>query len=117
MNDKGGVIKNETLINRPGFDINETVKIGALLGRLSSGLQSDHGTLYHAVILKTQIVLRSGIETQRKIYVGLCGAKPGRKSVGWSFNHGTDHGVQAVTCQKCLKRLSNIEKRKNNDKN
>jgi hypothetical protein len=51
--------------------------------------ERDGGKRYHAVPV--------GGSTHAK---ALCGAKPGRRSVGWGEHHGT-----AVTCPRCLKRL------------
>jgi hypothetical protein len=58
----------------------------ALTGRCRSGGDWG-GTLYHAV--------RFGE------YAAVCGAKPGRRSVGWSGYRGDD-----VTCPKCVKKLA-----------
>lgn len=58
-----------------------------LAGRCRNGAERDHGRLYHAL--------------PEDGYVALCGAKPGRRSVGWSSHTGTE-----VTCPRCLKRLA-----------
>lgn len=64
-----------------------------LAGRCTDGRELGRGTLVHAV---------DG--TYRKDYnelhgTALCGAKPGRRSVGWSV-WGRD-----VTCQRCLHKM------------
>ena len=58
----------------------------SLAGRCSNGMELDHGKLYHAVIADDR---------------AMCGAKPGRRSVGWS-----SYRVDAVTCPRCLKKLA-----------
>lgn len=60
--------------------------VSALLGRLANGAERDHGIHYHAVPLGTN--------------KALCGAKPGRRSVGWST-----YFRETVTCPECLKKL------------
>jgi len=84
-------------------------KIGVMLGRLTNGFQSDHGTVYHAVIRKmvkhpnAGKVLDNGyvIPEKYETDVSLCGRKPGRKSVGWKF----DDPERVVSCEKCLKKI------------
>jgi predicted amidophosphoribosyltransferase len=58
-----------------------------MLGRLSNGFESDHGTKQHAV--------RFGERG------AVCGARPGKRSVGWS----TPYGERVVTCPRCAKKL------------
>jgi len=65
--------------------------IAAMLGRLNEG-ERDGGKRFHAVPV--------GKSTHTK---AICGAKPGRRSVGWGDNIGT-----AVTCPRCLKRLLKV---------
>lgn len=57
-----------------------------MAGRCANGAERDHGTLTHAVVFGSDNAL--------------CGAKPGRRSVGWVRPVGT-----VVTCPRCLKRL------------
>jgi hypothetical protein len=57
-----------------------------LAGRCANGAERDHGSLWHAV--------RDG--------EAVCGATPGRRSVGWSTY--TKLG-KAATCPRCVKKL------------
>jgi hypothetical protein len=61
-----------------------------LTGRCMNGAERDHGTRAHAVPIG-----------ERK---ALCGAKPGRRSVGWS-----SYRESTVTCPRCLKKLAKME--------
>lgn len=66
--------------------------VGSLAGRCVNGAERDHGTLFHA------LPVGNG-------YVALCGAKPGRRSVGWS-----DYGKHnEVTCPRCIAKLAKIK--------
>lgn len=56
-------------------------------GRLANGAERDGGVIYHAVLFDN--------------YKAVCGTQPGRRSVGWSSYHG-----EKVTCQACIKRLT-----------
>ena len=90
----------------------ETWKPKMLLGRLANGCQSDHGIRVHAVVIKKvrarpcpyndwgkdQAKMTEGQMAE----VGLCGARPGRRSVGWSPSEGE------VNCPKCLKKLEKL---------
>lgn len=58
----------------------------SLTGRCANGAERDSGRLYHAV--------------PDDGYIALCGAKPGRRSAGWSSHLGTE-----VTCRRCLRKL------------
>ena len=64
-----------------------------LIGRATSGSQRGGGTLYHATESGPYGLGRA-----------LCGAKPGRRSAGWSNLPGTD-----VTCTRCLSKLRRTE--------
>ena len=57
------------------------MKILRMTGRCSNGFEHDGGNLYHAV------------DEQQSA----CGAKPGKRSAGWSLHEG-----EALTCQKCV---------------
>ena len=59
-----------------------------LAGRCANGSELDSGMRWHAVA--------DG-------YAALCGAKPGRRSAGWSSWYVKG---QEVTCPRCLKKLS-----------
>jgi hypothetical protein len=61
-------------------------QILSMLGRLRNEFQRDSGTRFHAVRFDS--------------YKAICGAEPGRRSVGWSLYHGEE-----VTCPRCLKKL------------
>lgn len=61
----------------------------ALLGRLANGAERDHGMIVHAVVKAKS----------------LCGAKPGGRSAGWSFDP-----EERVTCLKCLANIEKLEK-------
>src|SRR5688572_12887157 len=63
--------------------------IGRLAGRCADGFERDGGSLYHAV----------------KGWSALCGAKPGRRSAGWS-----EHQGDRVTCPKCQRKILKLEK-------
>lgn len=67
-----------------------------LAGRCANGAERDHGSLWHAV--------RDG--------EAICGATPGRRSVGWSSY--TQIG-QDATCPKCIKRLARLSVLHTND--
>jgi len=57
-----------------------------LAGRCVDGSERDGGALYH------------GVEAGQ--HTALCGAKPGRRSIGWSMHKG-----DGVTCARCLSKL------------
>jgi len=82
---------------------------GKLLGRLASGFESDKGKLIHALTRKiskrppcpyNDFGRKEIHNDDYYIEVALCGAKPGRKSVGW------DYSETVVTCEKCLKKIN-----------
>lgn len=65
----------------------------SLNGRLANGWERDSGKLFHAVPLV--------------IGIALCGAKPGRRSAGWSENTIEN---DVVTCPRCLKKMKKERK-------
>jgi hypothetical protein len=81
-----------------------------LLGRLANGAESDRGLLIHATIMKPakrppcqfNDFGRKTIENDdymaRK---ALCGASPGRRSVGWEFGEKE----LLVSCERCIKKM------------
>jgi hypothetical protein len=58
--------------------------VKVLAGRCANGSELDSGTRWHAVPTDS--------------WTALCGAKPGRRSAGWSSWYIKD---QAVTCPRC----------------
>lgn len=67
-------------------EVAQGYQVRSLAGRCRSGIDT-HGTLFHALDFENEIAL--------------CGAKPGRRSVGWSaWGHGKD-----ANCKRCLKKL------------
>lgn len=56
-----------------------------LLGRLRNGAARDHGILTHAV--------------KNGEWRAVCGAQPGRRSVGWVRSYGDE----TITCPRCVK--------------
>ena len=67
-------------------------RVQSLGGRCRNGAERDHGRLFHAVPIGS--------------YQALCGAEPGRTSVGWS-DWGRDRDV---TCSRCKSRLKRWRK-------
>ncbi len=82
LNDKGHCPDCQAAIDR-GYDI------VMLAGRCANGSELGKGVLFHAQRIGE--------------YEAVCGAKPGRLSVGWST---WKPSTREVTCQKCLKKLS-----------
>jgi hypothetical protein len=77
----------------------EKIIAGKLLGRLTNGFERDKGRLIHACI-------KSDTEHTRSF----CGAKPGKRSVGWNFENGSSlfenpYALKDVNCSKCLSKL------------
>jgi hypothetical protein len=72
---------------RRGYDIRR------MTGRCANGAERDGGALYHAVPIDAFGAYHSN---------AVCGAKPGKRSVGWSGYPG-----QTVTCKRCIRRLAN----------
>jgi hypothetical protein len=92
------------------------IRKGMLLGRLSNGFQSDHGKLIHAVAelpakrppcpfndFGRKVIPNDNFTMQK----GLCGAKPARRSVGWTFHEITEE----INCPKCLARMERMKKK------
>jgi hypothetical protein len=63
-------------------------KVRMLAGRCANGAERDHGTRNHAIRLSE--------------YDAVCGAKPGRHSVGWVMPWPD----RVVTCPRCVKKLA-----------
>jgi hypothetical protein len=59
-----------------------------LTGRCANGAERDGGTKYHALA--------------EREHVALCGAKPGRRSVGWSDYADSVRDVSKTTCPRCI---------------
>lgn len=68
------------------------MKYAQLTGRCANGAQRDAGHLWHAVDTDDRFP---------NFATAVCGAKPGRRSCGWSDYLG-DH----ATCPKCMKKLA-----------
>src|SRR5690242_14275392 len=64
-------------------------EILSMLGRLANGAEFQKGVLFHAVKFGS--------------FKAMCGAKPGRRSVGWTFDPQS-HGRE-VTCPRCVKKI------------
>jgi hypothetical protein len=77
---------------------------GRLLGRLSSGLESDTGKLIHSLKV-IQVKSPRLPDIMINVTISLCGQKPGRKSVGWEKTE------LDITCPRCLKKI-NMEVKK-----
>jgi hypothetical protein len=71
-------------------EIKQGYQAMVLLGRLANGFEMDHGIRIHAVKLDSRRAL--------------CGAEPGRRSVGWNRE------VKPVTCPRCMKKLEKWSK-------
>ena len=65
-----------------------------LAGRCANGAELDHGTRTHAVMI-----------TERFGFA-VCGAKPGRRSVGWV----SPYKSREITCPRCLKKIQAVTK-------
>lgn len=74
-----------------------------MLGRLTDGAQADHGSRVHACLEGTCAAYCHG--------KALCGAAPGRRSVGWS----APETGRAVDCPRCVAKLKKIEKEIDSD--
>lgn len=68
----------------------------ALAGRCANGYERGQGVRVHAVPYSVELE-RNGYVTER----AACGAKPGRRSAGWS-----PRLALAVTCPACLRKLA-----------
>ena len=66
-------------------------QVMSLAGRCANGSELDHGTRYHAV--------------QFDSYRAICGAKPGRRSVGWTREN------KDTTCPRCVAKLEKMTRR------
>lgn len=73
------------------FDTGATV-VASLAGRCTSGEERGQGSRLHIVVGAHPNSSMAG--------KGLCGAKPGRRSVGWSLRQG-----EAATCPRCVKKV------------
>lgn len=61
-------------------------QVMTLAGRCANGFEMDHGKKNHAVTIGE--------------YKARCGARPGRRSVGWSREVN-----KTVTCPRCIKKI------------
>ena len=82
------VMKDGQICEHCKLERKQGYQVMTLAGRCANGFEMDHGRLNHAVS-----------------EVGaLCGAKPGRRSVGWSREFGD------VTCPRCVAKLRKYNK-------
>lgn len=65
-------------------------------GRCANGAERDGGSVIHCLIQENKSYPIWG--------KSLCGTEPGRRSAGW------DESENEVSCLKCVKKLSKIEK-------
>lgn len=71
------------------MDRSRGYSVKVLAGRCANGSELDSGTRWHAVPTDS--------------WTAICGAKPGRRSAGWSSWYVKD---QAVTCPRCAKKVA-----------
>jgi hypothetical protein len=76
------------------------VLVAKLAGRCSNGLERGQGTNLHAIPSAQVRRLGGFIEATGK---ALCGAAPGRRSVGWTACES--HQVTCPRCQRALARV------------
>lgn len=76
--------------------VDKEIHTASLAGRCTSGQELGQGTRNHAV---NGVVNEAWGELHG---VALCGAKPGKRSVGWSLRDDEE-----VSCPKCLKKKDN----------
>jgi hypothetical protein len=72
------------------------VLAASLAGRCTSGEERGAGRLIHAVPAEQGMRLSGYLDI---VGSALCGAKPGRRSVGWSPSD------RSVSCPRCIKRV------------
>jgi hypothetical protein len=84
---------------KSGKIIGSDVVAAKLAGRCANGMERGQGVTYHAMPLDQ---VRGTIEDPFREAWGwaLCGAKPGRRSVGWTVCTGTK-----ITCPRCLRKI------------
>lgn len=71
-------------------ELEQGYMVRSLAGRARSGIDT-HGTLFHAIAFDQ--------------HIAFCGAKPGRRSIGWSlWGKGQD-----ANCKRCLRKLDKIK--------
>jgi len=80
-----------------GYVVKLDICVRQKSGRCANGAELGHGILWHAVP-------KSG-ESWGNIDRALCGARPGKRTPGWSGWHNS----KEITCLKCLKRFSKQE--------
>lgn len=74
-------------------------RVRSMAGRCRNGAERDHGTRFHALPVTKEV------NGDKLGYKALCGAQPGRRSVGWS-TWGAD---QPPTCPGCLRKLQKMQ--------
>lgn len=68
------------------------------LGRCANGFEKDHGRVIHGLVTENP---NDSIQHG----VALCGAMPGKRSVG--FGQPYQKETKVITCEKCKKRINN----------
>ena len=71
-------------------------EISRMAGRLANGAEADGGYLYHARLLEAD---------GYPAFKAVCGAQPGRRSIGWGAYKPSS---RRVTCKRCLARLQRL---------
>lgn len=72
------------------------MRYATLTGRCWNGAERDHGRVVHVV------------DDDQIFGPALCGAKPGKRSNGWS-----EYPHEKPTCPRCIKKLEKAEKQRN----
>jgi hypothetical protein len=89
---------DNTQVSQPGdlcpkcvIEQTQGYKVRMLAGRCANGAELDHGTRNHALVGDT--------------WTAACGAKPGRRSVGWVMPWPD----RTATCPRCVKKLAKVQ--------
>jgi hypothetical protein len=76
------------------WEKNHGYRIRSLGGRAANGMELDHGSLNHAIPLAG--------------YTALCGRKPGRRSIGWTYPIKDRENVTCPGCSAKLDKKGNL---------
>ena len=92
--------------NNPSADERGAVvfEISQLAGRCANGFEGGHGVLFHARIVAEYEYIPGEFGASN---TALCGAKPGKRSAGWSSYQPAG---RVVTCKRCLKKVEKLER-------